>query len=284
MKKAASPTTSPSSARPTLPILAWPRHPRRPRLRSRRQQRALHHPVDVETVRVCDGAGTRGREPVESDDRCRTLRRRIQLDSAERGKSPFNPMVNAGAIACSGLVREAKGNDAFECIRRALPFCRAHARLRPRRVRIRVHDRRPQPRHCLPAAHAWRAESRVDLHSTSTSGNARCLVTARDLSIMAATLANRGGNPMTGVSVMTPYGSPARYRSWSVPACRNYAGEWIYRVGIPAKSGVGGRHSGGAAGKAWTWQLFPPARQARQQRAGHQGVRGAVVALRFAYA
>src|SRR5258708_38745004 len=33
---------------------------------------------------------------------------------------PFNPMVNSGAIACSGLIREAKGDDAFEYIRQAL--------------------------------------------------------------------------------------------------------------------------------------------------------------------
>src|ERR1700742_2309362 len=33
---------------------------------------------------------------------------------------PFNPMVNAGAIACSGLIHEAKGGDAFEYIRREL--------------------------------------------------------------------------------------------------------------------------------------------------------------------
>src|SRR6266404_6713690 len=33
---------------------------------------------------------------------------------------PFNAMVNAGAIACSGLIHEAKGADAFECIRQAL--------------------------------------------------------------------------------------------------------------------------------------------------------------------
>src|ERR1700692_651748 len=33
---------------------------------------------------------------------------------------PFNPMVNAGAIACSGLIREAKGDGAFEYIRQAL--------------------------------------------------------------------------------------------------------------------------------------------------------------------
>src|SRR5271154_750254 len=33
---------------------------------------------------------------------------------------PFNPMVNAGAIACSGLIREVKGAGAFEFIRAAL--------------------------------------------------------------------------------------------------------------------------------------------------------------------
>src|SRR6201989_305728 len=33
---------------------------------------------------------------------------------------PFNPMVNAGAIACSGLIHEAKGDAAFEYIRQAL--------------------------------------------------------------------------------------------------------------------------------------------------------------------
>src|SRR3974390_1081476 len=33
---------------------------------------------------------------------------------------PFNPMVNSGAIACSGLIHQAKGDAAFECIRAAL--------------------------------------------------------------------------------------------------------------------------------------------------------------------
>src|ERR1700752_3442954 len=33
---------------------------------------------------------------------------------------PFNPMVNAGAIACSGLIHEAKGDGAFEYIGEAL--------------------------------------------------------------------------------------------------------------------------------------------------------------------
>jgi len=65
-------------------------------------------------------------------------------------------------------------------------------------------------------------------------------VTCRDLAVMAATLANRGLNPVTDEraldaqfvdSVLSVMGSCGMY---------NYAGEWIYRVGIPAKSGVSG--------------------------------------------
>src|SRR6201994_3900026 len=33
---------------------------------------------------------------------------------------PFNPMVNAGAIACTGLIYDSKGPEAFEQIRLAL--------------------------------------------------------------------------------------------------------------------------------------------------------------------
>jgi glutaminase len=65
-------------------------------------------------------------------------------------------------------------------------------------------------------------------------------VTCRDLAMMAATLANLGVNPVTGKqairgeyveSVLSVMGSCGMY---------DYAGEWIYTIGIPAKSGVAG--------------------------------------------
>src|SRR5439155_3737122 len=64
--------------------------------------------------------------------------------------------------------------------------------------------------------------------------------TCRDLAVMAATLANRGVNPVSGKqairgeyveSVLSVMGSCGMY---------DYAGEWIYKIGMPAKSGVGG--------------------------------------------
>jgi len=66
------------------------------------------------------------------------------------------------------------------------------------------------------------------------------LTTARDIAIMAATLANRGINPVTGKQVVTPYAVSRTLSVMTSSGMYDYAGEWIYRVGIPAKSGVGG--------------------------------------------
>jgi len=66
------------------------------------------------------------------------------------------------------------------------------------------------------------------------------LVTARDLAVMAATLANRGINPMTDVQVVTPTAVARTLSVMTSSGMYDYAGEWTYRVGMPAKSGVGG--------------------------------------------
>ena len=73
-------------------------------------------------------------------------------------------------------------------------------------------------------------------------------ITARDIAVMAATLANRGINPVTGEQVLTPYAISRTLSVMTSSGMYDYAGEWIYRIGIPAKSGVGGgigRRSGG---------------------------------------
>ena len=74
-------------------------------------------------------------------------------------------------------------------------------------------------------------------------------VTCRDLGVMAATLANAGVNPITGArsiireyvqSVLSVMGSCGMYDA---------SGEWIYRVGMPAKSGVSGGILAGLPGQ-----------------------------------
>ncbi|HEY6380981.1 MAG TPA: glutaminase, partial [Pseudolabrys sp.] len=66
------------------------------------------------------------------------------------------------------------------------------------------------------------------------------LVTARDIAVMAATLANRGRNPLSGEQVISPYAVARTLSVMTSSGMYDSAGEWIYRVGIPAKSGVGG--------------------------------------------
>ena len=56
------------------------RHHRRPRLRGRRQRRALHHPVGLEGVRVRAGAGDGRGGAGRGSDRRRAERRGLQFD------------------------------------------------------------------------------------------------------------------------------------------------------------------------------------------------------------
>ena len=57
---------------------------------------------------------------------------------------------------------------------------------------------------------------------------------------MSATLANRGINPITGIQVVTPNAVARTLSVMTSSGMYDYAGEWTYRVGMPAKSGVGG--------------------------------------------
>jgi glutaminase len=154
---------------------------------------------------------------------------------------PFNPMVNAGAIACSGLIREARGDGAFDYIRRAL------GRFAGRELGF------DEAVYASESATGDRNRAIGYLLRNSTVikddvgkvlevyfRQCAVLVTARDIAIMAATLANRGINPLTGEQVVTPYAVSRTLSVMTSSGMYDYAGEWIYRVGIPAKSGVAG--------------------------------------------
>ena len=154
---------------------------------------------------------------------------------------PFNPMVNAGAIACSGLIHEVEGASAFERIRAKLSQFAG----RELGVDDAVH-RSEVVTGNRNRAIAWLlcnyAVIQGDVDAVLDTYFRQCavLVTARDLAVMAATLANRGINPVTGVRVITPHVVARTLSVMTSSGMYDYAGEWIYRVGIPAKSGVGG--------------------------------------------
>jgi glutaminase len=154
---------------------------------------------------------------------------------------PFNPMVNSGAIACSGLIHEAKGDGAFDCIREAF------SRFAGRELGVdeavctsesTTGDRNRAIGYLL--RNSGVIQNNVDAVLGVYFRQCAIMVTARDIAIMAATLANRGSNPVTGIQVVTPYAVARTLSVMTSSGMYDYAGEWIYRVGIPAKSGVAG--------------------------------------------
>ena len=154
---------------------------------------------------------------------------------------PFNPMVNAGAIACSGLIYDAEGKDAFG---RILATLSAFAGRKLGVDEAVFASERATGDRNRAIAYLLRnyavIKGDVDAVLDVYFGQCSVLVTARDIAVMAATLANRGLNPLTGEQVVSPYAVARTLSVMTSSGMYDYAGEWIYRVGMPAKSGVGG--------------------------------------------
>ena len=154
---------------------------------------------------------------------------------------PFNPMVNAGAIACSGLIYQQEREVAFERILDMLSQFAGRKLSIDEQVYASESTTGDRNR-----AIAWLLRNyaiiKDDVDAVLDVYFRQCsvLVTARDLAVMAATLANGGVNPLTGVRVISPYSVARTLSVMTSSGMYDYAGEWVYRVGMPAKSGVGG--------------------------------------------
>ncbi|HET7094658.1 MAG TPA: glutaminase, partial [Thermomicrobiales bacterium] len=83
-------------------------------------------------------------------------------------------------------------------------------------------------------------------------------VTARDLAVMGATLANGGVNPITGERVIG--GASCRYALAVMATAGLYetSGDWLYDIGLPGKSGIGGGIVTVAPGKGSMGSFAPP--------------------------
>ena len=159
----------------------------------------------------------------------------------EINNRPFNPMVNAGAIATTSLI---KGNGPQERFQRILGMFSRYAG-RPLVIDPAVfHSERA-------TGHRNRAIAFLQLNSGMITEpvsehldlyfqQCSILVSSRDLAMMAATLANDGVNPVTGERAIAGEHVKTVLSVMATCGMYDYSGEWVYRVGMPAKSGVGG--------------------------------------------
>jgi glutaminase len=163
----------------------------------------------------------------------------IQLD--DHGNRAPNPMVNAGAIAITDLVA---GDDLDARVATVRALYEGYLGRRPEVDRAVWESERATGNRNRAIAYLMlsrgivedRVEETLDLYFAQCS----VLVTADDLASIGATIANHGVHPRTGEQVVDP--SVARDMLTVALTCGmyDYAGEWAFTVGIPAKSGVGG--------------------------------------------
>ena len=83
-------------------------------------------------------------------------------------------------------------------------------------------------------------------------------VSAKDLATMAATLANGGKNPVTKKQVIAAEHVPQILAVMATAGLYDDSGIWLYRVGLPAKSGVGGGLIAVAPGRFGIAAFSPP--------------------------
>lgn len=159
----------------------------------------------------------------------------------DRMKRPMNPMVNAGAIAVCGLLLEHFGTNAESMLAGTLnDFVGSELSVdKPTfESELETTDGNRALAYLLSKFGILKVNplAAVELYVKMCS----LQLDTRRLATMGATLANHGVNPISGNLVL---GLPETRDVLSVMltcGMYNYAGQWVFDVGLPAKSGVSG--------------------------------------------
>jgi glutaminase len=171
----------------------------------------------------------------------------------------MNPLVNPGAIATTGMV--AGKTDAEKWAK----ILSTHEAFAGRKLEVNqpvyeseaATNQRNQAIGALMFAYGLiqdDPEMVTDVYTRQCSIN----VSARDLATMAATLANGGKNPVTGKQVIKAEHVPNILAVMATAGLYDDSGIWLYNVGLPAKSGVGGGLIAVAPGKFGIAAFSPP--------------------------
>jgi glutaminase len=175
------------------------------------------------------------------------------------GAPEMNPLVNPGAIASTSMV---KGANASEVWTKIIGTYNDFAG-RPLTVLQDVYksesdsNQRNQAIGALMLAYGYiksNWQQAVDLYTRQCSVG----VNAKDLGMMAATLAFGGKNPVTGKQVMDANKVPGILAIMATAGLYDDSGKWLYKTGLPAKSGVGGGIIAVSPGKFGIAVISPP--------------------------
>ena len=191
-----------------------------------------------------------------------------------------NPLVNPGAIATVDLLPVAAGMDKWSVVLGNLEAFAGR--------KLTVNDE------------VYRSESETNTHNRAIvqllkdyevikgdpmqaldlyTRQCSVSVNARDLAVMGATLANGGRNPLTGVQVVSPATVAKVLAIVSTAGFYETTGEWLYNVGVPAKSGVGGGVVAVVPGRFAIGTFSPPLDPAGNSVRGQRAVEAMIQRL-----
>ena len=183
----------------------------------------------------------------------------IEFSQKALGGPELNSLVNPGAIATTSMV---KGGTRGEIWRSILGFYSDFAG-RPLTVNEEVFkseaetNQRNQAIGALMYAYGY-IKSNPNQATDVYTEQCAVSVNAKDLAMMAATLANGGKNPATNKQVMSSANVPYVLAVMATAGLYDDSGKWLYHTGLPAKSGVGGGIIAVAPGKFGIAVISPP--------------------------
>ncbi len=179
------------------------------------------------------------------------------VEQAEDGRT--NPMVNPGAIATVSYAPGASAEERWRFLRDGLSRFAG----RPLDLDDEVLSSASATNHRnreLAAALGRRGGLGCDpADAVGVYTRQSCLsVTARDLAVMGATLADGGVNPVTRERIVSPDTCRHALAVMTTAGLYETSGDWLYGVGLPGKSGIGGGIVTVSPGKGGLGTFSPP--------------------------
>ena len=179
------------------------------------------------------------------------------VERSEDGRT--NPMVNAGAIATTSLVPGATADAKWRFIHEGLSRFAGRTLSLNEKVYASASATNFRNRSIARLLQScdrlyFDPTQTTDLYTRQCSLN----VSAKDLAIMGATLADGGVNPLTKVRVVD---APICHYALAVMTTAGLyetSGDWLYDIGLPGKSGIGGGIVAVCPGKGGLGTFAPP--------------------------
>jgi glutaminase len=189
---------------------------------------------------VCEALGPEGvREKTGANATGLAFNSLAAIEQGDDGRT--NPMVNAGAIAVTSLVPGASLEAQWQFIHEGLS--RFAGRTLPLNEEVYASASETNYRN-QSIARLLQSYGRiymdpataVDLYTKQCSLN----VSAKDLAVMGATFADGGVNPLTHERVVDAAVCHCALAVMLTAGLDETSGDWLYDIGLPGKSGIGG--------------------------------------------